>query len=456
MTLPLWGDGQPWTADTWTIWSNEYQPILGTPPADALGHQWYEESYVLTNSDADVQPNGKKIVWENHAAPFGNGRYYDYARACGAEGDGPNNFYMRRIFTFNTETVPAKLYFRCNYDDAPVQVYLNGTPIYINNNQDAGGYTTELTPEQIALIHTDGTPNVLAARCSQGDGDYYLDCGIYVPTVFSYEVTSENTVRVLRNEFITGDVVIPETVTYSGKTYTVTELPDDVTNDNPYLTSLSIPSTITSIGTQVFSNLPSLQYVKSYIPIYQVYDIKVLVAAPLEATEFEVDKDCSRIWNNAFKFTDKLQTLTLPRSLNYIGYTVFTGCTALTDIYSYARPVPQTEGNAFEGLDKSKITVHVYESALDSYKELWGEEFNYVTMPDPQPITLTINVTSAGSLCTLIEEAVAEKSSTIYDVTGITTTLAIADSATGRNSPPSYCPKRWSTLTMHRSTTATD
>ncbi len=425
MTLPLWGDGQPWTADTWTIWSNEYQPILGTPPADALGHQWYEESYVLTNSDADVQPNGKKIVWENHAAPFGNGRYYDYARACGAEGDGPNNFYMRRIFTFNTETVPAKLYFRCNYDDAPVQVYLNGTPIYINNNQDAGGYTTELTPEQIALIHTDGTPNVLAARCSQGDGDYYLDCGIYVPTVFSYEVTSENTVRVLRNEFITGDVVIPETVTYSGKTYTVTELADDVFNYCDYgLTSVCLPATITNMGYNAFEECPGLEFVKSYQPIYREEDMGVyyLVAAPADATEYEVSMGCTRIWNNAFKFTDKLKTLTLPRSLNYIGYTVFTGCTALTDIYSYARPVPQTEGNAFEGLDKSKITVHVYESALDSYKESWGEEFKYVTMPDPQPITLTVAVAEMGSLRSLIEAAATEKGSTIYDVVGITVT----------------------------------
>lgn len=421
MTLPLWRD-QPWTADTWTIWNHDYQPILGTPPADALGHQWYEEGYMLTNSDTDVQPNGNKIVWENHTAPFGCYRNYDYARACGDDSEGPNNFYMRRIFTFNTETAPEKLYLACNYDDAPVQIYINGTLVYQNNNQDAGSYTAELTPEQIALIHTDGTPNVLAARVSQGGGDYYLDCGIYDPTVFSYEVTSENTVRVLRNEFITGDVVIPETVTYSGKTYTVTEMPDDATNNLLYVTSMSLPRTITGMGTRVFANLAQLQWVKSYFPVYQVYDQKVLVAAPVEATEFEVDADCQRIWNNAFKFTDRLTTLTLPRSLTYVGQNAFVGCTSLTEMYSYARHVPETEGNAFDGIDKSKITLHVYASALDSYKQAWGEEFQYVTMPDPQPITLTVNVTDMGTLRSLIETAVEEKSSTIYDVTGITVT----------------------------------
>ena len=422
LTLPAWWNGQTWTADTWTIWSYDYQPTLGTPPADAMGHQWYEEGYVLTNSDDDMQPNGNKIVWENHTASFGDWRNYDYARECGAEDDGPNNFYMRRIFTFDTEIVPEKLYFICYYDDAPVQVYLNGTPIYENYGQNAGDYSAELTPSQIALIHTDGTPNVLAVRGSQGGGDYYLDCGLYDPNAFSYEVTSENTVRVQRNAFITGDVVIPETVTYGGKTYTVTELPDDVTNDLPYVTSISLPRTLIGIGTRVFANLPQQQWVKSYIPIYQVYDQKVLVAAPVEATEFDVDVDCSHIWVNAFKFTDKLQTLTLPRSLTYIGDNAFVGCKALREIYSYARSVPYTEWNAFEGIDKSKITVHVYASALESYKQSWGEEFQYVTMPDPQPVMLTIDVADRGSLRTLIEEAVAKKGASMFDVTGITVT----------------------------------
>lgn len=430
MTLPSsWRyKEQPWTADTWTIWNNDYQEILGTPPVDAMGHQWYEEGYVLTNSDSDVQPNGNKIVWENHTAPFGIWRNYDYARACGAGGDGPNNFYMRRVFTFNTQTVPSKLYLICYFDDAPVKIYLNGTLVYDNNSHDAGEYVGELTPEQIALIHTDGTPNVLAARCSQGWGDYYLDCGFYDPTALSYEVTGENTVRVLRNEFITGDVVIPETVTYNGVTYTVTEIEDDATNYCSYLSSLSLPRTITNVGTHVFIDLPNLRYVKSYVPIYQDwYNEFILLAAPLEATEYEVDKGCTGIWDKAFEFTENLTKLTLPRTLTYIGYTdaVFKGSKALTEIYSYARPAPRLIENPLEGMNKSAITMHVYASALDSYKQLWGEEFNYITMPDPQTVTLTINVTDMGSLRALIEAAVTEKNTTIYDVTGITVTGTI-------------------------------
>lgn len=427
LTLPTaWTNYQSWTADTWTIWGDfyggDYTTAVGTPPVDVLGHQWYEEGYTLTNSDTDVQPNGNKVVWENHAAPFGEDGNYEYLTAIGGWDDRACDFYFRRIFTFDSETLPSKLYMEYRYDDGPASFYLNGTLIYEDNSRNCGDNWLELTPEQMALIHTDGTPNVLAAHSTQVSGPYYLDCGLYDPTAISYEVTGENTVRVLRNALITGDVVIPETITANGVTYTVTEIDDNATNDCPYMTSMSIPSTITSLGTGVFANDNSLQYVKSYIPVYQIYDWNVLVAAPAGATEYEVSMGCQRIWNNAFKFTDKLTKLTLPRSLTYIGYNAFIGCTALTEIYSYARPVPQTEGNAFEGIDKSKITIHVYASALNSYKQSWGEEFNYVTMPDPQTITLAINMANAGSLRTLIEEAAAAKGSTIYDVTGITVT----------------------------------
>ena len=433
MTLPSsWRSGnQPWTADTWMIWGKEYDGtdnvIVGAPPADAFGHQWYEEGYALTNSDSDVLPNGNKIVWENHAASFRDGGNYDYFLQSGAPGGDYNgDFYIRRIFTFNTEAVPEKLYMSCSYDDAPVEYYINGTLVYEDQKAESwydGNHEIELTPAQIALIHTDGTPNVLAVHTSQNWGGYHLDCGLYDPTAFIYEVTGEQTVRLLANHFVSGDVVIPETVTYNGKSYTVTEIEDDATNDLPYVTSMSLPRTLTGLGTWVFRDLPQLQWVKSYLPVYQDNDgWYVLVAAPVEATEMELPMECHRIWNNAFKFTTQLQTLTLPRSLTYVGSNAFVGCTALTEIYSYARPVPESEWNAFEGIDKSKITLHVYASALESYKESWGEEFNFVTMPDPQPITLTIDVVDRGSLRTLIEEAAAGKGSTLFDVTGITVT----------------------------------
>ena len=91
-------------------------------------------------------------------------------------------------------------------------------------------------------------------------------------------------------------------------------------------------------------------------------------------------------------------------------------------MYVYCKEVPATPANAFEGINKSGITVHVYESALNSFKRTWGEEFTYVTMPDPQQVSLSVNVEEWGQLRDAINKAAAEKNSTIYDVVGITVT----------------------------------
>lgn len=431
LTLPSsWrNDEQHWTADTWMIWGDAYNGtddiIVGIPPVDDLGHQWYEEGYQLTNSDADVLPNGNKIVWENHAASFRDGGNYDYFRETGAEGDRTGDFYIRRIFTFNRETVPNKLYLSCSYDDSPVEYYINGTLVYEDHKSQSyhdGCHEIELTPEQIALIHVDGTPNVLAAHASQNWGGYHLDCGLYDPTSSNYEVIGEQTVRVSSNAFISGDVTIPPTVTSNGVTFTVTELANNAFHGNNSLTSVILPQTLTQIGANAFQDCNNLQYVRSYVPIYQS---QTLIAAPASATEFELPMGCSRIHRNAFKFAEHLAKITMPRSLAYIGEKAFVGSKAITDIYAYARPVPQTERNAFEGIDKSSITVHVYASALESYKQAWGDEFKYVTIPDPQPVTLAVNVENAGIIASLIEEGAQEKNSTIYDVQGIIVTGTI-------------------------------
>ena len=434
MTLPSsWRNSDiHWTADTWMIWGDEYNGtdnvIVGAPPVDAMGHQWYEEGYELTNSENDILPNGNKIVWENHAASFRDGGDYDYFRETGSPGgDRFGDFYIRRIFTFNTKNVPSKLYLSCSYDDSPVEYYINGTLVYEDHKTQSwydGCHEVELTPAQIALIHTDGTPNVMAVHTSQNWGGYHLDCGLYDPTAISYEVTGDATARVARNAFAMGDITIPETVTYDGKTYTVTELAGSMFEDCGDLISVTLPSTITSVDGNAFHNCANLQYVKSYVDIY---DDKTLIAAPVGATEFELAMGYGSVYRNAFKFTENLTKLTLPRSLTEIGEKAFSGCKALTEMYVYSKTAPSTASNAFEGISKSAITVHVYESALNSFRESWGEEFTYVTMPDPQQISLTVNVEEWGTLRSLIEEKAAEQNSTIYDVVGITVTGNVSD-----------------------------
>ena len=59
------------------------------------------------------------------------------------------------------------------------------------------------------------------------------------------------------NEYY-GDVVIPETVTYNGITYSVTSVGYDCFYDCRRLTSITIPNSVTSVGRSCFSGCSSL------------------------------------------------------------------------------------------------------------------------------------------------------------------------------------------------------
>ena len=79
----------------------------------------------------------------------------------------------------------------------------------------------------------------------EGDLGYYFR---YNPT------TQTTTLRVVGNPYtIEGAITIPETVTHNGITYTVTEIEPNGFNGCEGLTSITIPSTVTKIGTYAFS-----------------------------------------------------------------------------------------------------------------------------------------------------------------------------------------------------------
>ena len=63
------------------------------------------------------------------------------------------------------------------------------------------------------------------------------------------------------NEY-SGAVVIPETVTYSGTTYSVTSIGSDAFSYCSSLTSVTIPNSVTSIGNGAFCGCNKLEYVK--------------------------------------------------------------------------------------------------------------------------------------------------------------------------------------------------
>ena len=74
----------------------------------------------------------------------------------------------------------------------------------------------------------------------------------------TYKGTSYDAVS---NEY-SGNVVIPESVTYKGKTYRVTSIGDNAFNGCSSLASITIPNSVTEIGGWAFESCTSLTSVE--------------------------------------------------------------------------------------------------------------------------------------------------------------------------------------------------
>lgn len=140
--------------------------ILGTPPTDANGRQWYETEYILTNT------NGRK--WKDMTAPMGTGTW--------ANDNIPADIYLRRSFQTD-KPLEGRVVVKSCFDDAPCEIYLNGQLLVAYPDGDPDGSLSAqylLTEAQTALIHTDGTENVLAMHVHNDFGGSNADLGLYI------------------------------------------------------------------------------------------------------------------------------------------------------------------------------------------------------------------------------------------------------------------------------------
>lgn len=104
-----------------------------------------------------------------------------------------------------------------------------------------------------------------------------------------------------------GDVVIPETVTYNGIVYTVTNIGDRAFIDCTGLTNVTIPKTVTFISSNAFYNCSRLR-------------------------DISIPNSVTSIGERAFYQCSNLINLTIPNSVITIGKYAFCECSQLTNV----------------------------------------------------------------------------------------------------------------------------
>ena len=131
--------------------------------------------------------------------------------------------------------------------------------------------------------------------------DFKVD-GIY------YNILTDNEVEVTGGSTkYSGSVTIPSTVTYNGRTYSVTSIGDWAFRGCSSLTSVTIPNSVTSIGYEAFLGCESL-------------------------TSVTIGNSVTSIGNRVFYGCEGLTSITIPNSVTSIGEWAFVYCTGLTSV----------------------------------------------------------------------------------------------------------------------------
>ena len=193
--------------------------------------------------------------------------------------------------------------------------------------------------------------------------DFEVD-GIYYNIISANDLTVEVTRADIYN-YYSGDISIPSTVNYSGKTMTVSGIGEDAFLFCDKLTNVNIPNSVTSIGKSAFgccSGLTSITipYSVTNIAGHAFFDCEGLTKIIVDSdnTIYDSRDNCNAI------IETKSNTLivgskntTIPSSVTSIGRYAFDRCSGLTAII-IPNSVTNIEYEAFSGCDGlTNITI---------------------------------------------------------------------------------------------------
>ena len=180
----------------------------------------------------------------------------------------------------------------------------------------------------------------------------------------------EATVTSGTNEY-TGAVVIPSSVTYNSKTYSVTSIGERAFYYCSGLTSVTIPNSVTRIGEQAFSSCWRLTSVTIPNSVTSIGNYAFDACSSL--TSITIPNSVTSIGSSAFAYCFSLTTISIPNSVTSIGNSAFSGCSSLTTI-SISNSVTSIGWSAFyrtawlekqpDGLVYAGLNVYTYKGTM--------------------------------------------------------------------------------------------
>ena len=151
---------------------------------------------------------------------------------------------------------------------------------------------------------------------------------------------------------ISGNVVIPASVSYEGTSYSVTGIADYAFYGCTGLASITIPNSIISIGKKAFSGCSGLTSVtlNSNAIVSQEYKLDSNIGSIFgsQVKEYIIGEGVTWIGQQAFRDCSGLTSVTIPNSVTSIGEYAFYNCSSLTSV-TIPNSVTSIGQNAFSG-----------------------------------------------------------------------------------------------------------
>ena len=145
----------------------------------------------------------------------------------------------------------------------------------------------------------------------------------------------------------------------------VTSIGESAFSDCIGLTSLTIPSSVTSIGDYAFSGCIGLTSLTIPSSVTSIGSCAFYGCIGL--TNLTIPSSVTLIGDYAFKGCRSLTSLTIPSSVTFIWDKAFSGCSGLTSIYVYPKKTPRLGTDIFSGCDAKNCKVYVPTGTYDDY-----------------------------------------------------------------------------------------
>ena len=171
---------------------------------------------------------------------------------------------------------------------------------------------------------------------------------------------------------------------------------DDVIGNQAFdgcssLTSLTLPSSVTSIGSSAFSGCSGLTSLTLPSSVTSIEWSAFSGCSGL--TSLTLPSSVTSIGESAFSGCSGLTSLTLPSSVSSIGESAFSGCSGLSSIYVNWESPLSIDASTFEDANTGKCILYVPKGTYDDYWiSNWGI-FENIVEYDPTGID---HITTSG------------------------------------------------------------